>query len=171
MTMFDLAARTSRTVHGCRSPLPALAMAAAALVGSHGATQSVDGKLVYEEANCIGCHKWHGQGGGGYGGAALSLRETTLTRDQLIEVIVCGRMATGMPYHLRAAWKPAHPCYGMTAEALGGDLPPPAAEFLRDYQVEAVADYVLEHLQGRGAPTKEECVAFWGERARECDRF
>ncbi len=171
MAMLDLARRTSRTGRGYRSLPPALAMAVAALVASHGAAQSVDGKVVYEEANCIGCHKWHGQGGGGYGGAALSLRETMLTRDQLIEVISCGRMETGMPYHLRAAWKSENPCYGETAASLGGDLPAPAAEFLRDHEINAVADYVLEHLQGRGAPTKEECVTFWGEGSRECERF
>jgi hypothetical protein len=45
-------------------------------------------------------------------------------------------------------------------------MPPTAAEFLRDYEIEAVAAYVIEHLKGRGEPTKEECVAFWGEDAR-----
>ena len=24
------------------------------------------GKAVYKKANCVGCHKWHGGGGGGY---------------------------------------------------------------------------------------------------------
>ena len=56
------------------------------------APPSDPGRRVYEKANCVGCHKWHG--GGGYGGAALSLRETTLERVDLIEVIRCGRPAT-----------------------------------------------------------------------------
>ena len=34
------------------------------------------GKAVFKRANCVGCHKWHGNGGGGYGGDALSLRKT-----------------------------------------------------------------------------------------------
>ena len=34
------------------------------------------GKTVFSRANCVGCHKWHGNGGGGYGGDALSLRKT-----------------------------------------------------------------------------------------------
>jgi len=25
------------------------------------------GKQVFKSANCVGCHKWHGNGGGGYG--------------------------------------------------------------------------------------------------------
>ena len=36
------------------------------------------GKAVFSKANCMGCHKWHGNGGGGYGGDALSLRKTEL---------------------------------------------------------------------------------------------
>lgn len=145
-----------------------------ALCGTGGAgaasAQEADGKEVYEAANCIGCHKWHGQGGGGYGGAALSLRETGLEREHLVEVIRCGRPATGMPYHLKKAWKDV-PCYGMHAADIGKDLPPTPADFLREYEIEAVADYVIDHLKGRAEPTKEECVAFWGEGARECTRF
>src|ERR1700747_2504515 len=53
------------------------------------------GKAVFKRANCMGCHKWHGNGGGGYGGDALSLRKTELARDQIIETISCGRPATG----------------------------------------------------------------------------
>ena len=62
-----------------------------------------EGQRIYEKANCVGCHKWHGGGGGSYGGAALSLRDTQLNRDQIIEVIHCGRpgkacpVTTGMP--------------------------------------------------------------------------
>jgi mono/diheme cytochrome c family protein len=41
------------------------------------------GKAVFKRANCFGCHKWHGNGGGGYGGDALSLRKTELTRGSL----------------------------------------------------------------------------------------
>ena len=53
------------------------------LQGAHGQGlptrhNGAEGKRIYEKANCIGCHKWHGEGGGGYGGAALSLRRTEL---------------------------------------------------------------------------------------------
>ena len=127
------------------------------------------GREVYEKANCVGCHKWHGGGGGGYGGAALSLRETALDRELLLEVIRCGRPATRMPYHDRDAYE-ATDCYGgMTEADLGADFPPKAATFLREEEIEAVADYVIEHLQGKGEPTYEDCVAFWGEGERECE--
>ena len=26
--------------------------------------------VTYKKGNCMGCHKWHGDGGPGYGGAA-----------------------------------------------------------------------------------------------------
>jgi mono/diheme cytochrome c family protein len=127
------------------------------------------GRRVYEKANCVGCHKWHGGGGGGYGGAALSLRETALERAELVEVIRCGRPATRMPYHDRKAYDGA-PCYGgMTKADLGADFPPKAASFLRAQEIEAVADYVIENLQGEGEPTREDCVAFWGGGNRECE--
>ena len=41
------------------------------------------GRAIFKRANCVGCHKWHGDGGGGYGGAALSLRKTELDNSRL----------------------------------------------------------------------------------------
>jgi mono/diheme cytochrome c family protein len=126
------------------------------------------GKQVYEKANCVGCHKWHGDGGGGYGGAALSLRETALDRELLLEVVRCGRPATRMPYHDRNAYKSVD-CYGgMTRADLGADFPPKAATFLRAEEIEAVTDYVIGQVQGKGEPTYDDCVAFWGEGEKQC---
>jgi mono/diheme cytochrome c family protein len=127
------------------------------------------GKQVYEEANCVGCHKWHGDGGGGYGGAALSLRKTELDRVLLLEVVRCGRPATRMPYHDRNAYQQVE-CYGGTTKAeLGADFPPKAASFLREEEIRAVVVYVATRLQGHGEPTKQDCIAFWGEGSRECE--
>ena len=136
---------------------------------AQGADQVAAGKRVYEKANCIGCHKWHGGGGGGYGGAALSLRESGLDRAGLVEAIRCGRPATRMPYHDRTAWRGTErSCYDMTRSELGGDVPPKAAIFLRDEEIEAVTDYIEAAIQGKGEPTREDCIAFWGEDARQC---
>ena len=71
------------------------------------------GKAVFSRANCIGCHKWHGNGGGGYGGDALSLRKTELTREQIIETVGCGRPGTGMPFFTRGAYDEVK-CHGMS---------------------------------------------------------
>jgi mono/diheme cytochrome c family protein len=143
-------------------------LALLAQAGGLAAADLEQGRQVYEKANCVGCHKWHGGGGGGYGGAALSLRETALDRELLIEVVRCGRPATRMPYHDRGAYQQTE-CYGGMSKAdLGADFPPKAASFLRDAEIEAVADYVLSSLQGKGEPTLADCIAFWGEDSREC---
>ena len=42
----------------------------------------------------MGCHSWHGKGGGGYG-AGVSLRNINLTLNEIINVIKCGRPGTG----------------------------------------------------------------------------
>ena len=128
-----------------------------------------EGKRVYQRANCVGCHKWHGGGGGGYGGAALSLRATQLTREQIVEVVACGRPATGMPYHKRGAYDGDEGCHGLTREDLGKDVPPEAAASLRPGEIEAVADYVLAAMKGRGEPGYADCAAFFGEGARVCN--
>ena len=147
---------------------PACILAALTLTAPLGAADLELGREVYEKANCVGCHKWHGGGGGGYGGAALSLRETALDREMLVEVVRCGRPATRMPYHDRSAYQ-ATDCYGGTSKAdLGADFPPKAATFLRDPEIQAVADYVIAHQQGKGEPTYDDCVAFWGADSQEC---
>ena len=130
-----------------------------------------EGQRIYEKANCVGCHKWHGGGGGGYGGAALSLREMQLERDQMIEVVRCGRPFTGMPYHDRDAYK-EHECYGgLTVQDLGKDMPQEAAKFLRPREIETVVDYVIRHVQGKGPPTYQDCIDFFGAGARACDSY
>ncbi len=155
----------------CNALRAALAAAGVFLAAAGADARSADGKRVYIDANCVGCHKWHGQGGGGYGGAALSLRETFLEREDLIEAVRCGRPETRMPYHGRFAWKKSAPCWDETFETMGDSAPPKAAKLLRDYQIEAVVDYILAHQQGKAEPTEAECIAFWGADARECDRF
>jgi mono/diheme cytochrome c family protein len=125
------------------------------------------GKQVFKSANCVGCHKWHGNGGGGYGGAALSLRKTELTRQQIIETVSCGRPGTGMPFHLRGAYE-SHPCYGLTRAQIPDSMPPEAAAFLRPGEIEAVTDYVMAHVKGKGEPTYDECITFFGSGSRVC---
>jgi mono/diheme cytochrome c family protein len=129
-----------------------------------------EGKRVFK-VSCAGCHKWHGGGGGGYGGAALSLRKTQLTRDQIIEVVSCGRPGTGMPYFLRTAYEDKH-CYGLTRQDLSGmTLAEAPSGFLRPKEIDAVADYVVAHVKGKGEPTYSECTEFFGEGSRVCDVY
>lgn len=138
----------------------------------NGAHHALDeGQRIYEKANCVGCHKWHGGGGGGYGGAALSLRATQLSRDQIVEVVHCGRPGTGMPRFDRDAYRD-YRCYSdITAQDLGKDLPPDAAAFLRPKEIEKVVDYVLEHIKGKGPTSYQDCNDFYGEGSRACEVY
>ncbi|MBR0695177.1 c-type cytochrome [Bradyrhizobium lablabi] len=128
------------------------------------------GKAVFAKANCMGCHKWHGNGGGGYGGDALSLRKTELTREQIIETVSCGRPGTGMPFFMRGAYDETK-CHGMNRREASAQMPPEGGTFLRTKDVEAVADYVIAHIKGAGEPTYAECVAFFSNTSRVCDIY
>ena len=131
-----------------------------------------EGVAVYKKANCVGCHKWHGDGGGGYGGAALSLRKTQLTRDQIVETIACGRPGVGMPFHLRDVYDDAaKPCFGLGRADLTGQMPPTATAFLRSAEIEAVADYVLANIKGKGDVNLADCEAFFGKSNRQCSQY
>jgi mono/diheme cytochrome c family protein len=154
--------------------LLAFVIIASAAATAGAAAQAPDptaaGKAVFRRANCFGCHKWHGNGGGGYGGDALSLRKTDLTREQIIETIGCGRPGTGMPFFTRGAYDSVK-CYGMNREDVVGRMPPEANTFLRPGDMEAVADYVIAHVKGRGEPNYSECVEFFGDTSRVCDIY
>src|ERR1700760_4990383 len=142
-----------------------LALAVIAVIATTGGAfaQTADptdaGKAVFKKANCMGCHKWHGNGGGGYGGDALSLRQTQLTKEQIVETASCGRPGTGMPFFVRGAYDTVK-CYGMDRKEIGDQIPPEGGTFLRPADLDAVADYVLAHIKGKGEPTYAECIAF-----------
>jgi mono/diheme cytochrome c family protein len=159
---------------GKMSSIAALIIAAAASAPCAVLGQSADptaaGKAVFKRGNCFGCHKWHGNGGGGYGGDALSLRKTELTRDQIIETVTCGRPGTGMPFFVRGAYDTLK-CYGTNRQEVGDQMPQEAGTFLRPNDIEAVADYVIANLKGKGEPNYAECVAFFGDISRVCDVY
>lgn len=142
---------------------------AAKEVSPHSSSDLRAGKQVFKAA-CAGCHKWHGSGGGGYGGAALSLRATQLDHEQIVETIACGRPATGMPYHAADAYR-GRSCYGISHADGQGVMPPGPASTLTQSEIDDVASYVLETLKGKGKPTLEECVAFWGPTSGACNEF
>jgi len=126
------------------------------------------GKEIYKvKANCQFCHKWDASGDTGYGGIALSLRKTALTREQFVEVIKCGRPMTGMPYHDQYAYTDKR-CFGMTREDLGKNMPL-LGESLSAREIDAVVKYLYARAVGRGEATYEDCVDFWGKDTRQCE--
>ena len=134
-------------------------------------TSKIDyGLSAYKKGNCMGCHKWHGDGGPGYGGAALSLRETGLDREQLITIVECGRPGTNMPFFDKKAYKDDR-CFGMKFSDFEGDdknRPLNAKSYLNKRQINAVVDFIVNDLQGKKV-SKEYCIKFFGKPTRSCD--
>jgi mono/diheme cytochrome c family protein len=130
-------------------------VAVAALLGSTAAVHSQDvsfgQRLYHEKADCQFCHGVNGDGRGDprSPGKASDLRKTFLNRDQLIEVIACGRPGTEMPRFDKYAYEDKG-CWGYTAADLGKDLPPdPHSTSLAKREIAAVADYILATFVGK----------------------
>ena len=94
-----------------------------------------------------------------------------LQRDQLITVIECGVPGTAMPHFDDAAYTDKR-CYGMTEAELGSRTPPlPPSTTLVRREVEALTDYLIAKIIGRGPITRAECIENFGERARSCNDY
>lgn len=158
----------------------ALACAALALAlmtnaaQAQGADVVAFGKRIYQDkAVCSYCHGWaaDGAGEGQSSGGAANLRETPLTRDQLVEVIKCGVPGKAMPHFDEAAYTDKR-CYNSTEADLGSNTPPlPPGSVLSQREIEAVADYLRAKVIGRGPITREECTETLGERVRSCSDY
>jgi mono/diheme cytochrome c family protein len=153
----------------------AAALVALLIAGTSGAAENSleAGQVAYKRANCVGCHKWHGDGGGGYGGAALSLRKTELDKQQIMETVKCGRPGTGMPYFSRDSYPSdgAPRCYSLTTKDLESTHVAQANVFLRTEEIAAVADYVISSIKGKGDPSLADCIAFFGEQSNACEVY
>jgi cytochrome c553 len=108
-------------------------------------------RLFQDKADCQFCHGIDGDGRGDLRspGRAANLQETHLNRDQLIEVIACGRPATEMPHFDKYAYEDMD-CYGLKGKNLGNDAPrDPHSTSLTKREIEAVADYILAKFVGK----------------------
>jgi len=127
----------------------ALSLAAAGQAGAQNV--AFGDRLFHEKADCQFCH---GPNGDGHGdprspGEAANLHETLLTRDQLIEVISCGRPGTEMPHFDKYAYEDSN-CYGLAGQDLGADtVREPHSTPLTKREIAAVADYVFATFVGK----------------------
>lgn len=129
-------------------------------------------RLYLDKAQCSYCHGWAGDGAGEgqSNGGAANLRQTRLNREQLVMTILCGRPGTAMPHFDESAYTDKR-C-GATSADLGSRTPAlPPGSTLQPREAEAIADYVLAKLAGRGAPTRAECEESFGKGARLCGEF
>jgi Cytochrome C oxidase, cbb3-type, subunit III len=141
-----------------------------------GADDFAFGRRIFQDkAQCVFCHGWAGDGAGApqSSGGAANLRETKLTREQLIEVISCGRPGAAMPRFDDQAYAEKR-CYGgVTEPALGHDLPPlPPGSLLQRREIEALVDFLQAKIINRGPITRDECLEAFGDRAaRSCAQY
>lgn len=152
---------------------------------AEGAAQPVASEFAYEDpalarglkyyrdiANCKFCHAWNGVGSRVEGEPIpASLVKSELTRDQLIEVVACGRIASGMPNHLRGSYTAEHPCYGLTKDDVDRkEMPRRPFAQLTGEQIEDLVTYVQAVYQGKEM-TYEGCAAYFERDAPQCARF
>jgi mono/diheme cytochrome c family protein len=97
---------------------PTVTIAAAVIFLGLSATRAQDvsfgERLFRDKADCQFCHGINGDGRGDARspGRAANLHETLLNREQLIEVIACGRPGTEMPHFDKYAYEDTN-CYGL----------------------------------------------------------
>jgi mono/diheme cytochrome c family protein len=132
-------------------------------------------RIFADKAQCPYCHGWAGDGAGEpqSSGGAANLRESKLTREQLIEVISCGIPGKAMPRFDDQAYAEKR-CYGGVSEAgVGQYLPPlPPGSVLSPREIGALVDFLEARIIDRGAITREECLEALGERAaRTCAQY
>jgi cytochrome c553 len=130
-----------------------VAAAATALGLGAAAAQDVSfgDRLFHEKADCQFCHGSDGDGRGDprSPGRAADLHKTILNRDQLIEVIACGRPGTEMPHFDKYAYDDTD-CYGLKGKDPGADAPrDPHSTPLTRREIEAVADYIIKTFVGK----------------------
>ena len=162
----------------CRVTLLSLLAALPLLLVSLAASAADDdfayGRRLYlDKAQCSYCHGWAADGAGEpqSNGGAANLRDTKMNRDQLIEIILCGRPGTPMPHFDEQAYTDQR-CYGLSEAELGPKVPslPPGAT-LQKREAAAIADYLLAKVIGRGPVTRAECEEMFGAGARSCGEY
>jgi mono/diheme cytochrome c family protein len=108
-------------------------------------------RLFQEKADCQFCHGVNGDGHGDprSPGKAPDLHKTRRDREQLIEVIACGRPSSEMPHFDKYAYEDKS-CYGLSAAELGKNVPPdPHSTSLTKREIAALADYILTSFVGK----------------------
>ncbi|MSP20598.1 MAG: hypothetical protein EXQ93_03545 [Alphaproteobacteria bacterium] len=148
---------------------------------AQGVTSAEAGLALYKADNvdCELCHGWLGLGryhDTGYsdvtaGGPALGT--STKTREQMIEIISCGRMVEGrsavMPMYRNDVWTPEHKCYGkVRAEMPHEEFPLPGMKQMTPAQIEQVVTFIQEVYVGK-AMTMDWCRKYFSVNPKACD--
>ena len=127
------------------------------------------GLNLYKKANCSSCHQWHGNGGNSHGGVAASLRSTELNKNELILVIRCGILGSNMPYFSKNK-KIVSNCYGEDSNFIERGLIVKASKFLRDDEIELLADFIITNFKNKKVE-KKYCEEYFQGKSKICDKL
>lgn len=130
------------------------------------------GARMFKET--VPCRDCHGAMGDGVPDdprmpKGANFRVMTLTPDEAIEAIRCGRPSVGMPYFDRLSYTDKR-CYGVTAEEIGNGIPDEGMN-LQTRQINALVQYIFSTYVGKGPANFEQCTTMWGAGATSCARY
>jgi hypothetical protein len=131
-------------------------------------------RLFRQKGNCQSCHGWAGDGRkmDSQMPDGANLRESVLDRETLVLIIKCGRPGSGMPPFDKFAYSDGR-CYGLKQADLKSpnrQMPDPPATLLAR-EVEAIADFMLAKVVGKGPMDRAKCIDFWGSDIEACKEF
>ena len=127
------------------------------------------GLEVWKKSGCADCHGAfaNGEKERDESPTGANLRTTRIGADELKVVISCGKPGgAGMPAFDEGAYK-VRACYGRPLGAPPDNLYP-AGVTLTPADIDAVIAYLQARIIGRGRITKQECLAYYEDRADEC---
>jgi Cytochrome C oxidase, cbb3-type, subunit III len=131
-------------------------------------------RLFRQKGNCQACHGWAGDGRkmDSQMPDGANLRASVLDRETLIMLIKCGRPGSGMPAFDKFAYSDGR-CYGLKQadiKARNLAMPDPPAT-LQAREIEALADFMLAKIIGKGPMDRTKCVDYWGSDVELCSEL
>jgi hypothetical protein len=128
-------------------------------------------RLFRQKGNCQACHGWAGDGRkmDSQMPDGANLRESVLDRATLVLIVKCGRPGTGMPAFDKFAYSDGR-CHGLKQADLHArqlQLPDPPAT-LQAREIEAIADFMLAKIVGKGPMDRAKCIDYWGSDMDAC---
>lgn len=129
------------------------------------------GISLYKKATCNSCHFWHANGGNSHGGAAPSLRTTTLSKSELLRIIKCGRVGTNMPFFSRD-YKINNNCKNVKSNINNEDhmFSVKGSVLLSDNEINYLVRFIRNEIQNIPI-TKTFCIEYFKKNNNICKKL